>query len=299
MLSSNEPQQFFCDIPANANGILEEHMLSYYQWGNVMADKTVICVHGLTRNGRDFDNLAKQLGEHYNVICPDMPGRGKSSHLPNAADYSNPNYVTDIVHLLTTLGITNVIWVGTSMGGIMAMLAANTHPGLIEALVLNDIGCMIPASGLARIRDIANFKTQFATKEEAETTFRKRCESFGISVEAHWRHLLKHGIEEKDGAFCFTYDPAIFTAGFSKDAPLVDISLWPLWPAITKIPTLLIRGKTSDILPEDVAKQMQANHPHLQFLEFEEAGHAPALMADKQIAPILEWMSAIGNSLAD
>jgi len=283
-----EPEFLQFDVP----GVSGSHKLACTRWGNHNARHTVLCVHGLTRNGRDFDYLARALAEDYQVLCPDMAGRGKSQFLPDASGYNNASYVSDVVFMLAALGITHVHWIGTSMGGIMGMMAANSNPGLIDALVLNDIGALIPASGLARIRDIADFKTSFDTKEEAEAVFRKRCEHFGIREEAQWQQLLAYGIENRNGQFAFTYDPAIFSIGFSKDAPLADVNLWPLWQAVTGIPVLLIRGMQSDILLHETAVEMQSRHPRLTFYEIADTGHAPALMDAKQIALIQNWINA-------
>ena len=283
-----EPNYLYFDIPA---GVAPAHRIACYQWGNPKAARTVVCVHGLTRNGCDFDYLAQKLAKDYQVLCPDMPGRGRSDWLTDPAGYTNAVYIADVVFMLASLGITQVDWIGTSMGGIMAMMAANLHKGLINHLVLNDIGAVIPASGVARIRDIADFKTCYDSRAEAEDVFRKRTATFGVKDEAQWQHLLAHGLEERGSQTCFNYDPAIFSAGFSKDAPLADIDLWGLWPAITHIPTLLIRGETSDILTHETAIEMGARHSNLRLQEIPGVGHAPALMDAEQIMLICQWLS--------
>jgi len=158
--------------------------------------------------------------------------------------------------------------------------------------VLNDIGCLIPASGLSRIRDIADAKTIFQTRAEAEIAYRLRCATFNITREEHWQHLFAYGIREKDGRFSYTYDLSIFTAGFSKDTPLADVDLWPLWEPLTKIPVLLLRGAQSDLLTHATAVEMRSRHPRLVLHEIENVGHAPALMEDKEKALIHEWISA-------
>jgi len=281
-----EPDILHFDIPGG------DRRLACYRWGDAKAARTVICVHGLTRNGRDFDFLAERLAQDYQVLCPDMAGRGQSQWLKDGSLYTNNTYIADVMYMLGKLSLTRVHWVGTSMGGIMGMMAPSVLPGLIDALVLNDVGCLIPASGLARIREIADLPTSYASRAEAETAFRGRCKYFGIEGEAQWRHLLKYGVEERDGRFAFTYDPAIFSAGFSKDTPLTDISLWPLWEAVKPIPTLLIRGAESDILPRETAVEMQARHPDLTLHEIIGVGHAPALMDEKQITLIQDWLRA-------
>jgi pimeloyl-ACP methyl ester carboxylesterase len=271
--------------------VVNGRQLSCAEWGNANAAQTVICVHGLTRNGRDFDFLAQTLAKQYHVLCPDMVGRGQSEWLADPSGYTNPAYIADVVAMLTQLGISRVHWIGTSMGGIMGMMVCAMQPGLIETLVLNDIGAMIPASGLSRIRDIVDFPTRFSSQSEAEAMLKKRCESFGITEEVHWLHLMKHGIKEVNTQFVFTYDPTIFSMGFSKDTPLADIDLWPLWDAVKSIPTLLIRGKNSDLLTHETALEMRNRHSNLQLKEIANTGHAPALMDDAQISIIIDWIA--------
>ena len=266
------------------------HRISCARWGDKSAPRTILCAHGLTRNGRDFDNLAAALAQDYQVLCPDMPGRGKSQWLGDPTLYNPMIYIADVLAMLVQLSIPRVHWIGTSMGGIMGMMATQLYPGLIDALVLNDIGALIPASGLSRIRDIAGIPTCYADYAAAEASFRARCAGFGIRDEAHWKHLLKYGVELRDGNYCFTYDPAIFAIGYSKDTPLQDVNLWPLWESVAKVPVLLIRGVESDILLRQTAVEMQSRHPNLALHEIADTGHAPALMESSQIAIIQDWL---------
>lgn len=283
-----EPALLWFDVPA-AGDASATHRVAAYRWGKSTAC-TALCIHGLTRNGRDFDYLAQALAADCSVITIDMPGRGKSEWLKDPSGYTNTTYLGDIKFILDKLGITQLDWIGTSMGGILGMMAANAFPGLIKALVLNDIGCVIPASGLQRIKDIADMKTTFSSRTDAEAAFRLRTATFGIVDESHWQHLFQYGIEENGGRFRFTYDPAIFQAGFSKDTPTADLELWPMWEAVTKIPTLLIRGMQSDLLTHATALEMQKRHPDLILKEIENTGHAPALMADNQTSFIRDWL---------
>lgn len=290
-----EPQRLDFTIP-DAGPEVEKaggfHRIACMHWGDPAAPETVLCVHGLTRNGRDFDFLARALSREYRVLCPDMSGRGASQWLANPQGYNNAAYIADIQFMLVSLGITRVHWLGTSMGGIMGLMAANMRPGLITSLALNDIGCLIPAAGLHRIVDLADMQTRFSTYAEAEAAFRKRTATFGIRDETIWQQLLQFGIEKDDGGFRFTYDPALFKSGaFSKDN-IADVSLWPLWEAVTKMPVLLVRGAESDLLTHATAVEMREKHPALTLHEIPGAGHAPTLMEDEQIALIREWMSA-------
>lgn len=285
----NEPERLTFHVPAPGEPGLH-YRLACWQWGNPEAARTILCVHGLTRNGRDFDALAHALSAEYRVLCPDMPGRGKSDWLVDPSGYNNGAYVGAILFLLSQLGISQVAWIGTSMGGVMGMMAANTAPGLIQALALNDVGAVVPAASVARILSYAKAKTSFSTRAEAEAALRFRCSTFGISDEAHWHMLFNHSIEPHGNEFRLTCDPAIFAAGPPADQPVMDMNLWGLWLAVTHIPTLLIRGMESDVLPREIALHMQASHPHFTFHEIAGAGHAPALMAPEQVQMVKEWL---------
>ncbi len=267
---------------------LQAHELSYLHWG--MKGEAVLCVHGLTRNGRDFDDLATALAEKYQVICPDMPGRGLSEWLKNPLDYNVSTYIADILHLLDSLGIKTVHWVGTSMGGIIALTMAAMRPGLIKSVVLNDIGCQIPAAGLKRILSYAGVQTSFPTLADAQANLRMICEPFGIPDEAHWQHLFKYSLVQRS-SWQMHYDPAIVTP--MKGAEPVDVVMWPLWEAVKSIPVLLIRGESSDILTKETALAMQTTHPNLQLLEIKNAGHAPALMTETEINSIKNWLTKV------
>ena len=266
---------------------LQAHTISYYKWGSV--GEVVLCVHGLTRLGRDFDILAEQLSEKYQVICVDMPGRGNSEWLKEPADYNYATYVEDIFFLLDSLNIKAVHWIGTSMGGIIAMTAANLRSGLIRTLVLNDVGCLIPAASLQRILNYAGVQMHFAGRQEAEQHLRLICKPFGITEEAHWQHLFKYILRElQDGAYTLHYDPAIITP--LKSAEIKDVSLWHLWEALKQIPIMLIRGMESDLLLPETAKLMVQQHPRLTLVEIQGAGHAPALMSAHEINTIRRWL---------
>jgi len=261
---------------------------------NPQGKHTVLCMHGLTRNARDFDFLSQQLMPDYRIVALDMPGRGLSDSLANPAHYHYGTYVADTFIALEQLGISRVHWVGTSMGGIIGMMVANTAPALLASLTLNDIGCLIPASGLSRILSYAGVVCEFETRSEAEAAMRQNCAPFGIPSEMHWQHLLTHGITQQAGKFRFAYDPLI-TASFPKNTPLEDVNLWPLWDKVKAIPTLLLRGESSDILTRETASLMQAQHSQLRFEEISGCGHAPSLMSKQQKALIHEWIRAFGK----
>ena len=261
--------------------------ISYQEWGAENA-RVLFCVHGLTRNGMDFEKLAlAAASKGFRVIAPDMPGRGKSPRLANPLLYNNMVNANLCIQLLAKLGITRVDWVGTSMGGLIAFLVANQLPGLIQKLVLNDVGCVVPAASLTRIGQYVGVSPNHATFAETEAALKLRTQAFAIP-DADWPRFAENSIEQVPEGFRLAYDPAIAQA-FALMPPK-DIELWPLWKAVKKIPTLLIRGATSDLLLEGTAVQMQATHPNLTRTNVANAGHAPALMTEEEINAVLEFL---------
>lgn len=280
-----QPRTSFIDVPII--GVDGMHKIAVYEWGDKTTAKgTVLCVHGLTRNGRDFDFLASALAPDYYVVSIDVAGRGKSSRLTDPANYNYGTYVTDTAYLITKLGLSNINYVGTSMGGIIGIMLANNFPGILKSLTLNDIGCMVPAAGLKRITQYVG-TTEFESRAKAEAELRVRCRQYGINDEAGWQDLFAHSIEEIPGGRAqLAYDQAIVNNLVNPLVPIADVNLWPLWEKVKPIPTLVIRGKISDILIEETAIKMKQTHPDLRLLEIDNVGHAPALMDNEQIEAI-------------
>jgi len=264
------------------------HRIAYADWG-APGNGTLLCVHGLTRNGRDFDRLAGALEDSFRVVCPDVAGRGRSDWLADPAGYANPLYVADMVTLLARLGAETVDWVGTSMGGIMGMLAAAMPGTPVRRLVLNDVGPFIPKAALARIGDYVGKDPHFDDVAGVEDYLRTVHASFGDLTDGDWRHMAEHGARRLDeGGYGLAYDPAIGNA--FKGAPLPDVDLWAFWDAI-QCPVLVLRGAESDLLPAETAGEMTRRGPKATLVEFEGCGHAPALMAPDQIAAVREWLT--------
>ena len=276
--------QFEVKLEANP----QKHFISYAEWGS--GDKLLVCVHGLTRNGRDFDFLAHALADNYRVICPDMPGRGKSEWLDNYLLYNN-NYYVDIVHeLIKSLGHNQVDWVGTSMGGLMGMIAAAKFPNLIRKMVLNDIGPYISAEGMRRIATYIKDEVKFPNEESARKRFKEIFEPFKIEHEHQWNHLLEHGLRQTEsGLWSFNHDPKLGAAFKDKDGNVItmqEYDLWRIWNAI-KSPMLVLRGELSDILSREVAEKMAEK---AKLVEFEGYGHVPPLMNNEQIGVVKSWL---------
>jgi len=266
------------------------HKMAYAEFGPVDGPLT-ICVHGLTRNGRDFDKLAAALAaEGRRVICPDVVGRGKSDWLPRPELYGYPQYLADMAVLLAKFGNVPVDWVGTSMGGLIGMMLAAQPHSPIRRLVINDIGPFIPKAALERIGTYVGKETRFATLQEAEAELRLRMAPFGIRKESDWAAILATSLRTlPDGNYSLAYDPAI---GAPFAAEMTDMVLWPVWDAI-KCPVLLLRGVESDLLLRDTAVEMTGRGPCARLAEFAGCGHAPALMEDDQIAAICAFLGGI------
>lgn len=264
------------------------HRMAYKAWGNADNQRVLICVHGLARNSRDFDELASVLARDYRVVCPDVVGRGESDWLPQGQVYGIPQYLNDMTTLLAHLGVEEVDWIGTSMGGIMGMLLAGLPGSPIKHLVLNDIGGFVPATALQRIAQYLGDK-RFAGLSEVETYMRQTYTAFDGLSDQQWLNLAKHGSRElADGTYALHYDPAIAQA--TADNSHADIDLWGLWQAID-IPQLLIWGDQSDVLQAETVARMQKNN-QLSLQRINGVPHAPSLMQTEQIEAIQKWLRA-------
>jgi pimeloyl-ACP methyl ester carboxylesterase len=227
------------------------YRMGYAEWPGRAGGRTILCVHGLTRNGRDFDVLAEALSADATILCPDMPGRGASDWLAVPADYSYPTYLSAIAQLLARFDLGEVDWVGTSMGGLIGMFLAALPGTPIRRLVLNDIGALIPADGLRRLSTYVGIGASFPDLAALEADLRRVAASFGSLSDADWRRLAAtSALRRPDGTFGYAYDQAIANAG--PQAEPKDIDLWATWDAI-KAPTLLLRGAQSDLLRHEDA----------------------------------------------
>ena len=259
------------------------HRMAYSEWGAPDNPRVLICVHGLTRNGRDFDRLAGALAQHYRVICPDVVGRGQSGRLRNPAGYGVPQYVADMVTLIARLNVESVHWVGTSMGGLIGMALASMENTPIRKLLLNDVGPLITLESLQRIATYVGADPTWATFDEALAFVKLVSTPFGQLTDADWLHLTEHSVSQRsDGRWGFLYDPAIaspFKATFADQ----DIDLWPVYELI-KCPTFVLRGADSDLLPRATWLQMGERGPRAKLAEIQGVGHAPMFLTDEQIS---------------
>ena len=266
------------------------HRMAYVEWGERDNPRVLVCVHGLTRTGRDFDVIANALAHDYRVVCPDVVGRGRSDKLPLSDDYSVTTYAPDMMVLLARLNVETVHWIGTSMGGLIGMVLASLPGSPITKLVLNDVGPVVPREALERIALYVGKAPHFATIEAAETYFRLVAAPFGPLTDAQWRYLTAVGTRlREDGQFEMAYDPAIAEPFHKAFLAETEINLWPLYDAV-RCPTLLLRGANSDVLLRDTAVEMSNRGPKAKLVEIQDVGHAPMLMDEAQIRTVSEFL---------
>ena len=264
------------------------HRMAYTEWGDPANRKVLICAHGLTRNGRDFDFLAQALADDYRVVCPDVVGRGRSDWLGVKADYGFPLYVSDMVTLLARLDAESVHWLGTSMGGIIGMLIASQPHTPISRLVLNDVGPVITAVSLRRIGEYVGRAPKFSSMSEAEAWIRMVSAPFGPLTDEQWQHLTRYSVRPVEGGFAMIYDPGL--GDVFRDAPiLLDVDLWDVFKAI-RCPTLAIRGAESDLLEAEIFQKMATQGPCARLAEIPGVGHAPMLMDGAQISLVSDFL---------
>ena len=261
--------------------------LAFTDWGSPAAERTVVCVHGLTRNGRDFDILAQRLSRKARVLCFDIAGRGGSGWLAEPARYAVPIYCQHLRLALRRLGVEAFDWVGTSMGGLIGMGLAWLPGTPIRRLVLNDVGPLVPKAALQVIERYLGLDISFADLDALEAHLRQIHAPFGPLTDPQWRHLAIHSSRRDGGAWRLHYDPDIRQPFVGAEQ--ADIDIWPVYDAIA-CPTLLIRGADSLLLLPETAQAMTERGPKATLVTVTGAGHAPALMADDQVETIAGWL---------
>jgi pimeloyl-ACP methyl ester carboxylesterase len=293
------------------------HRVAYTEWGNPDGRHIVVCVHGLTRNSRDFDELAAALAARgCRVVCMDVVGRGDSDWLEHKEDYGFAQYLADAAALLARLTAPaprvsllrrlqgasegqRIDWIGTSMGGLIGMMIAAKPNSPIRRLVLNDVGPLVPWPALARLKLASRgVGMPFASVADVERHLHETCAPFGPLEDGQWRRLAEHGSRRgKNGAYALACDPAVVNAHrrggnagveFGSDY-LFGIDLWPVWDAL-ECPTLVTRGAESDLLLESTARQMRERGPQVRLVEFAGIGHAPWLKSDDQIGVVRDFI---------
>lgn len=264
------------------------HRMAYTEWGDPDNPDVLLCVHGLTRNGRDFDKLARAMSDRYRVICPDVVGRGRSDWLRDKSAYGFPTYMADMAALVARLDVETVHWVGTSMGGLIGMFLASQPGTPITRMVLNDVGPVVTAVSLQRIGPYVGTAPIFPSLKAAETYIREVSAPFGPLTDEDWQHLTTHAVRQGDDGFSMVYDPAIGET--FRAAPMEeDVDLWAVYEAI-KCPTLVIRGAESDLLMRDTLLEMAQRGPKAEVVEIAGVGHAPMLLDASQIDVVRRFL---------
>jgi pimeloyl-ACP methyl ester carboxylesterase len=262
------------------------HWMRYVEWGDPANPRVLVCVHGLTRNGRDFDHVAQALADAYRVVCPDIVGRGRSDWLRDSADYNYPVYLNGLTTLLAKLGAENVDWLGTSMGGILGMMLASLPGSPVRKLVMNDVGCLIPKASIERIGMYLGRDPPYESIDALEADLRA-VSPFGDLTAEQWRHLaLTSAKQDADGRWRFRYDPGI--AKNFHAAPAADVDLRAFWKNVHG-PVLVVRGEHSDLLLAETLEEMR-RRPRTEALVVPRTGHCPMLMDDLQAGAIRRFL---------
>ena len=269
------------------------HRMAYHEWGDPQNPRVLLCVHGLTRRGSDFSVLAKAMSDRYRVICPDVVGRGDSDWLENPMLYGIPQYVADMVTLLARLGVAQVDWLGTSMGGLIGMFLAAQEHSPIKRMILNDVGPRIESTALKRLKDYVGKPLRFKSKQDGLRYLNEICAPFGDFTAQQWKefngpHLVKDGADWR-----VHYDPNIskpFAAVTIATAAMGEMMTWKAYDAI-KAEMLIVRGANSDLLSAKTVAEMCARNPHSRSIEIPGVGHAPAFITPEQVALVREFFS--------
>jgi pimeloyl-ACP methyl ester carboxylesterase len=296
-----EPTRHYLSCPDSADG----HRIAYWTWGHPEAEHVVLCVHGLTRQGRDFDVLARALceraervGQRMRVVCPDVVGRGDSDWLADPMAYQVPTYAADMLNLIGHLRATTLDWVGTSMGGLIGMaVCAHLGPAGVRRLVLNDVGPTIEWPALQRIGKYLGRGGEFGSLQQAADALWAIASSFGPHTPAQWlalsRPMVKPVAEGSD-RLRLHYDPALalpFRLVTPEAAAQGQALMWQLYDSLA-LPTLLLRGADSDLLSPITAQAMTQRGPRARLVQFAGVGHAPTLIADDQVQAVADFVLA-------
>lgn len=268
------------------------HRVSYVDWGPIDDETPVVCVHGLTRQGRDFDILAADLRAHgRRVVCPDLPGRGRSQWLDDPDEYALPQYCADMNALVARLDVEQVDWVGTSLGGLIGIILAGMPGSPIRRLVVNDIGPYVASTGLVRIGQyLREMPESFPTFDEAEAYFREILAPYGDLTDAQWRLITEHSViwNEEENAFLMLCDKKIGKA--FRNSWFASLNIWKFWDEIP-VPILILHGVRSDLLTRQLTDEMTSRNPNASVVRFEECGHVPPLFEKHQIEVVRNFLT--------
>lgn len=269
------------------------HRMAYREWGDPANPRVLVCVHGLSRSGRDFDRLARALQGDWRVICPDVVGRGESDWLAPPGAYGVPQYAADMASLIARLDVPQVDWLGTSMGGLIGMALAGQRGAPIRRLVLNDVGPRIEPASLTRIAEYVGRDPRFADFDAALAYVKRVSAPFALASEAEWREATESVLRPDGAGWKLHYDPRIgeaFASLTPATAAAGEAAMWGLYDRITA-PTLLVRGAASDLLSPATAHEMTQRGPRARLAEVAGVGHAPMFFDEAQIALVRDFLS--------
>ena len=268
------------------------HRMAYWEWGDPANRRVLVCVHGLSRQGRDFDTLAAAMSKDYRVVCPDVVGRGRSDWLADPMGYAIPHYVADMVTLLARLDAQSLDWVGTSMGGLIGLGLAALPGSPVRALVLNDVGPVIEASSLQRIGAYLGQPVHWTSVDAAADALWAISQGFGAHSREQWLALTRPQLVPDGAGFKSHYDPAIALPFRLVTPDLAKAGEAMLWQSYDRLAcrTLLLRGADSDLLSAATAQAMTQRGPKPRLVEFAGVGHAPTLVQPDQVAAVREFL---------
>ena len=270
------------------------HRMAYWEWGDPANRRVLVCAHGLSRQGRDFDVLAQALSDRYRVVCPDVVGRGRSDWLTDPMGYVIPAYVADMVTLLARVDAEVLHWVGTSMGGLIGMGLAALPGSPVQRLVLNDVGPVIEPAAIARIGSYIGRKAQWTTLDEAADAHWAISTGFGPHRREQWLALTEPQLKREGEWLVPRSDPAIampFKAITPEMAAAGEAALWRSYDSL-RCPTLLLRGAESDLLSPATARAMTERGPRATLVAFDGVGHAPTLVQPDQVRVVRDFLLA-------
>jgi cobalt-zinc-cadmium efflux system protein len=270
----------------------EKHRMAYHAWGNPN-NKVLMCVHGLTRRGSDFKTLAQAMCKDYYVVCPDVVGRGDSDRLKNPMLYAVPQYVADIAALIKKLGVSQIDWLGTSMGGLIGMVYAAMPNSPIRRMLINDVGPRIEPAALKRLGSYVGQPFAFSDRAEALQRLNEICATFGEHTPQEWEIYNGPMLIQKEGKWIMHYDPDISVPFASVNPIMAKAGEMAMWHAFKQIhiPMLIVRGGTSDLLSAATVAEMCKVNPYARSIEIPNVGHAPAFIKSEQIALAKEFFS--------
>ena len=269
------------------------HRMAYHAWGDPSNPKVLLCVHGLTRRGSDFNTLAQAMSKDYYVVCPDVVGRGDSDRLQNPMMYAVPQYVADMASLVKHLGVAHVDWFGTSMGGLIGMVYASMPNSPIRRMLINDVGPRIEPEAIKRLGSYVGQTFSFANRADALERLNAICASFGEHTPQEWEIYNGPMLIQKNGLWKMHYDPDISVPFASVNPIMAKAGEMAMWHAFKQIhiPMLIVRGGNSDLLSAKTVAEMCKVNPYARSIEIPNVGHAPAFVKTEQIALAKEFFS--------